>query len=222
MEVCRDFDGDITRVVVGSPECSPEEETATTEGIYSSGSNSSVPAGGSSGLAGGLLVMCRHLGCDQKVKVQDLKPHMGLCDFRPVAICDQGCGLPILQRDLTAHQEDNSNADIPRGSLEHLDIMGNTKAKEVKVNTGYPGHDCITALKVHVNRQQTRISQMQNDSADMRSQFQQRERHLVAEISKLHGRLQVQALQFKHKIKECRYKITYLARKTTQHLIQVG
>ena len=220
MEICSEFDQSLAEVVVageGSTACSPEgEETGTTEGTSSTTSNGSMPSGA---LPVALQVRCRHLGCEQRVHVQDLKTHMGACDFRPVGVCEKGCGLPILQKDL---KKENINEEIPSPNTENhsnLDIMGNNKERN-EVTENY-GHDCISALKTHVNRQQMKISQIQNDQTEFCNQFQQRERHLLSQIAGLHGKLQLQALQFRHKLHECRYKINYLARKTTQHIVKV-
>lgn len=225
MEICSQFDQNLAEVVVagkgGSAACSPEgEEALTTEGTSSTStcSNSSSMSVGTSTTA--LMVRCRHLGCEEKVQVRELKSHMGSCDFRPVGVCEKGCGLPILQKDLKSENRNEEQIPSPCNENESdLDIMGNNKDRSAEYKN--TGHDCIIALKTHVNRQQMKISQMQNDSTDLCNQFQQRERHLMSQISGLHGKLQLQALQFKRKIKECRYKITYLARKATQHLVKV-
>ena len=220
MEICRKFDKKLAEVVVpgeGSAACSPEgEETVTTEGTSSTSSNSGMPYGT---LPATLQVRCRHLGCEEKVHVQDLKAHMSACDFRPIGVCEKGCGLPILQKD---RKNQNKNEEIPSPSIQNhsnLDIMGNNKEPLAVIESN--GHNCIFALKTHVNRQQMRISQMQNDSTELSNHFQQRERHLLSQIAGLHGKVQLQALQFQNKLRECRYKITYLARKTTQHFVKV-
>ena len=220
MEICREFDQKLAEVVVpgeGSAACSPEgEETVTTEGNSSTSSNSGMPSGT---LPATLQVRCRHLGCEEKVHVQDLKAHMSACDFRPIGVCEKGCGLPILQKD---RKNENKNEEIPSPNNENhsnLDIMGNNRAPRAVTENN--GHNCISALKTHVNRQQMRISQMQNDSTELSNQFEQRERHLLSQIAGLHGKVQLQTLQFKHKLHECRYKITYLTRKTTQHFVKV-
>ena len=253
MEICSEFDQKLAGLVVGgvgggegstgSVACSPEGEEpvtiATAEGTSSmsnSSSNSSSNNGGNNMLPSGTplavtpqQVRCRHLGCEEKVHVEDLKAHMSACDFRPVGVCEKGCGLPILQKD-QKNQNKNEDDEIPSPNATEnhstLDIMGNRKNKDQHYRGGTDhhnnkGHDCLSALKTHVNRQQMRISQTQDDSAEMRAQFEHRERHLLSQIAGLHGKVQLQALQFKHKLNECRYKITYLARKTTQHLVKV-
>ncbi len=203
-----------------------EEDTPSTESTFcSTSSTSSMSAETSKDVPVGLLVRCRHLGCDQQLQVRELKSHMGSCEYRPVGVCEQGCGLPILQRDLQNH---NANEDVsddipsPVENNSNLDMMGNPKEKPFGSVKGIPRHDCITALKTHVNRQQMRISQMQTDQAEACRQVQARERQLVAQIQGLQVKLQRQNQQYKRKLGDYRYRANYLAGKATQHFIQVN
>ncbi|CAE1252735.1 PDZRN3_4 [Acanthosepion pharaonis] len=71
-------------------------------------------------------VSCRNPGCSQTVNLGQLVAHeTDECEWRPVGICQRGCGLVLLQRAVTAGHEcvealknQIGEQEIRTGSLE--------------------------------------------------------------------------------------------------------
>ncbi len=201
------------------------------------------------------LVRCTNMGCEAKLAVADIKSHLEACEFRPVAVCESGCGLPIVLRDiknannknntvrhsnnqldkqpLVRTREDMNNIQVQEGVYMSDMILGN--CKDTKDGNGLGGlsgfregikgsmvnHDCLMALKVHVNRQQARISALEEDARDACGRLRQRERILLAQVAKLQSKLQLQGLHWQRKVKACHKRLSALARQATEHLVKV-
>uniref|UniRef100_A0A3B3VS56 RING-type domain-containing protein n=1 Tax=Poecilia latipinna TaxID=48699 RepID=A0A3B3VS56_9TELE len=128
-------------------------------------------------------------GCDAVVTLQHLAEHAETCDFSPAKCGNRGCEEVVSARDLDAHMREaceHRAAGICEGGCELTLTHREQKSS---------GHCCVRALKA------------QNGALS-----NQREKALLAQLSAVHGELQMTALKYQKKLTEYSERIDSLTK----------
>lgn len=130
---------------------------------------------------------CRHRGCSEVLNLGDMDAHMReTCDYRPVGVCEGGCGLMLTHRERRLS-----------------------------------GHCCVRALKAHNSALQCKIMSLDREFKTQTIKANKREKSLLAQLSAVHGELQMTALKYQKKFTEYSERIDSLT-KTVAFSCKVG
>uniref|UniRef100_A0A8C0GJT7 Uncharacterized protein n=1 Tax=Chelonoidis abingdonii TaxID=106734 RepID=A0A8C0GJT7_CHEAB len=110
---------------------------------------------------------CRHKGCPEVLSLKDVDAHMReSCELRPAGICQQGCGLVLLQRDLAGGAQ-------PGG-----------------------GHCCLRALRSQNSSLQGQRASLEQELKRQALKWSKREKSLLAQLAALQSEVQLTALRY--------------------------
>ncbi|XP_061407955.1 E3 ubiquitin-protein ligase PDZRN3 isoform X1 [Lethenteron reissneri] len=134
---------------------------------------------------------CRNKGCPEVLNLRDMDAHMReSCDYRPVGICERGCGLMLVQRD---HRGDAAGAGGGGGG-------------------GGGGHSCLKALRSHSASVMAKVASLEYDCKKAALRASKREKSLLSQVSALQSELQSTALRYQKKLSEYRVQLERLSK----------
>uniref|UniRef100_A0A674K683 RING-type domain-containing protein n=1 Tax=Terrapene triunguis TaxID=2587831 RepID=A0A674K683_9SAUR len=109
-------------------------------------------------------------GCGRTVRLHQLAAHS--CEHRPAGICQQGCGLVLLQRDLAGGAQ-------PGG-----------------------GHCCLRALRSQNSSLQGQRASLEQELKRQALKWSKREKSLLAQLAALQSEVQLTALRYQVKFNQ--------------------
>ncbi|CAM4473661.1 unnamed protein product [Lepidochelys olivacea] len=116
---------------------------------------------------------CRHKGCPEVLSLKDVDAHMReSCEHRPAGICQLGCGLVLLQRDLAG--------GAPPGR----------------------GHCCVRALRSQNGSLQGQRASLEQELKRQALKWSKREKSLLAQVAALQSEVQLTALRYQVKFNQ--------------------
>lgn len=154
-------------------------------------------------------------GCGAVVRLQHLAEHAESCDFAPAKCRHRGCGELLSARDVDAHMRETCELR-PAGACEAGCGLTLT-ARERRLG----GHCCVSALRAHSSALQCKIVSLDREFKTQTIKANQREKALLAQLSAVHGELQMTALKYQKKFTEYSERIDSLT-KTVASSCQVG
>ncbi|KAM4740209.1 E3 ubiquitin-protein ligase PDZRN3-B isoform 2-T2 [Anableps anableps] len=145
-------------------------------------------------------------GCDAVVTLQHLAEHAEMCDFSPAKCRNKGCEEVLSVRDLDAHMREACEHRAA-GICENGCGLTLTH-REQKLNS----HCCVRALKAHNGALQCKLLILDRELKKQAIQANQREKALLAQLSAVHGELQMTALKYQKKFTEYSERIDSLTK----------
>uniref|UniRef100_A0A3P9QGC0 PDZ domain containing RING finger 3b n=1 Tax=Poecilia reticulata TaxID=8081 RepID=A0A3P9QGC0_POERE len=145
-------------------------------------------------------------GCDAVVTLQHLAEHAETCDFSPAKCGNRGCEEVVSARDLDAHMREaceHRAAGICEGGC------GLTLTHPEQKSSG---HCCVRALKAQNSALQCRLLVLDRELKKQAIRANQREKALLAQLSAVHGELQMTALKYQKKLTEYSERIDSLTK----------
>ncbi|XP_016522176.1 E3 ubiquitin-protein ligase PDZRN3-like isoform X2 [Poecilia formosa] len=145
-------------------------------------------------------------GCDAVVTLQHLAEHAETCDFSPAKCGNRGCEEVVSARDLDAHMREaceHRAAGICEGGCELTLTHREQKSS---------GHCCVRALKAQNGALQCRLLVLDRELKKQAIRANQREKALLAQLSAVHGELQMTALKYQKKLTEYSERIDSLTK----------
>ncbi|XP_077948653.1 E3 ubiquitin-protein ligase PDZRN3-B isoform X3 [Gasterosteus aculeatus] len=143
-------------------------------------------------------------GCDAVVKLQHLAEHAGMCEYAPVKCRNGGCDETLNLRDADAHMRETCDCR-PAGTCDGGCGLTLTHREQ---RSG--GHCCVRALKAHNGALHCRIVSLDREFKKQTIEANKREKSLLAQLSAVHGELQVTALKYQKKFTEYSERIDCL------------
>ncbi|XP_075871815.1 E3 ubiquitin-protein ligase PDZRN3-B isoform X3 [Nelusetta ayraudi] len=154
-------------------------------------------------------------GCGAVVRLQHLAEHAESCDFAPAKCRHRGCGELLSLRDVDAHMRETCELR-PAGVCEAGCGLTLT-VRERRLG----GHCCVSALKAHSGALQCKIVSLDREFKTQTIKANQREKSLLAQLTAVHGELQMTALKYQKKFTEYSERIDSLT-KTVASSCQVN
>ncbi|XP_075871812.1 E3 ubiquitin-protein ligase PDZRN3-B isoform X1 [Nelusetta ayraudi] len=154
-------------------------------------------------------------GCGAVVRLQHLAEHAESCDFAPAKCRHRGCGELLSLRDVDAHMRETCELR-PAGVCEAGCGLTLT-VRERRLG----GHCCVSALKAHSGALQCKIVSLDREFKTQTIKANQREKSLLAQLTAVHGELQMTALKYQKKFTEYSERIDSLT-KTVASSCQEG
>ncbi|ESO89885.1 hypothetical protein LOTGIDRAFT_164579 [Lottia gigantea] len=152
-----------------------------------------------------MVVKCDFVerGCGVTFRLMDLVSHTQDCAFRPVTCENYGCGATLNAGDLVHHEADECMFR-PVGICQK-------GCGQVLLQNNQDNHDCLEALKLHINQQELRIGTLSEDLKRQNFKHEKREKGLLGKVTDLHNDLKNQAMKFENKLSECKQHLTRLS-----------
>uniref|UniRef100_A0A673C2U9 PDZ domain containing ring finger 3 n=1 Tax=Sphaeramia orbicularis TaxID=375764 RepID=A0A673C2U9_9TELE len=155
-------------------------------------------------------------GCDAVVKLQHLAEHAEMCDYSPAKCRNKGCDLELNLRDMDAHMRETCE-HRPMGMCESgCGLMLTFKEHKLK------SHCCLRALKAHNVALQSKIISLDREFKKQTIKANKREKALLAQLSAVHGELQMTALKYQKKFTEYSDRIDSLTKTVTSQFCVPG
>ncbi|XP_054472359.1 E3 ubiquitin-protein ligase PDZRN3-B isoform X2 [Anoplopoma fimbria] len=145
-------------------------------------------------------------GCDAVVKLQHLAEHAEMCEYAPARCRNNGCSEVLNLGDVDAHMRETCDCR-PVGICESGCGLTVTH-RERKTN----GHCCLRALKAHNGALHCKIISLDREFKKQTIKANQREKSLLAQLSAVHGELQMTALKYQKKFTEYSERIDSLTK----------
>ncbi|XP_075871814.1 E3 ubiquitin-protein ligase PDZRN3-B isoform X2 [Nelusetta ayraudi] len=145
-------------------------------------------------------------GCGAVVRLQHLAEHAESCDFAPAKCRHRGCGELLSLRDVDAHMRETCELR-PAGVCEAGCGLTLT-VRERRLG----GHCCVSALKAHSGALQCKIVSLDREFKTQTIKANQREKSLLAQLTAVHGELQMTALKYQKKFTEYSERIDSLTK----------
>ncbi|XP_068451086.1 E3 ubiquitin-protein ligase PDZRN3-B isoform X2 [Clinocottus analis] len=145
-------------------------------------------------------------GCDAVVRLQHLAEHAEMCDYAPAKCRNRGCGDVLNLGDVDAHMRETCDCR-PVGTCESGCGLTLTH-REQRSN----GHCCLRALKAHNGALQCRVISLDREFKKQTIKANKREKSLLAQLSAVHGELQMTALKYQKKFTEYSERIDSLTK----------
>ncbi|XP_046353325.2 E3 ubiquitin-protein ligase PDZRN3-like isoform X2 [Haliotis rufescens] len=143
-------------------------------------------------------------GCTEILRLTDLVDHTQECQHRPVGCSNPGCGVVVSHKDLGDH-EGTMCQYRPVGVCQigcGLVLFQNTSEE----------HDCVGALKNHINNQNLKVGGLEQEIKRISFKFTKREKALLTQVSSLHSDIQLQALRFQRKLNDYKNQLARLTK----------
>uniref|UniRef100_A0A8D3B0P1 PDZ domain containing RING finger 3b n=1 Tax=Scophthalmus maximus TaxID=52904 RepID=A0A8D3B0P1_SCOMX len=145
-------------------------------------------------------------GCGAVVQLQHLAEHADACDYGPAACTNRGCGEVLSRRDVDAHAR-QACEHRPAGLCE-----GGCGLTLTHRERGSSGHCCLRALRAHNGALHCRLLGLDRELKTQTIRANKREKALLAQLSAVHGELQVTALKYQKKFTEYSERIDALTK----------
>ncbi|TWW61535.1 E3 ubiquitin-protein ligase PDZRN3-B [Takifugu flavidus] len=145
-------------------------------------------------------------GCDAVVKLQHLAEHAEMCEYSPVKCRNKGCSEVLNLGDMDAHM---------RGTCEHRAVglcEGGCGLMLTYREQRVSGHCCVRALKAHNSALQCKLVCLDREFKKQTIKANKREKALLAQLSAVHGELQMTALKYQKKFTEYSERIDSLTK----------
>ncbi|XP_029006357.1 E3 ubiquitin-protein ligase PDZRN3-B isoform X2 [Betta splendens] len=143
-------------------------------------------------------------GCDAVVKLQHLAEHAEMCEYSPAKCRNRGCNEVVSLRDMDTHMRET--CDYRAAGLCESGCGLMLTHKEQKLN----GHCCLRALKAHNGALQCKMMSLDREFKKQAIKANEREKELLAQLSAVHGELQMTALKYQKKFTEYSERIDSL------------
>lgn len=145
-------------------------------------------------------------GCDAVVKLQHLAEHAEMCEYSPAKCRNRGCSEVLSLRDMDAHVRETCEYR-PVGICESgCGLM--LSHKELKTN----GHCCVRALKAHNSALHYKMLSLDRELKKQTIKANKREKSLLAQLTAVHGELQMTAQKYQKKFTEYSERIDSLTK----------
>ncbi|XP_029948023.1 E3 ubiquitin-protein ligase PDZRN3-B isoform X1 [Salarias fasciatus] len=145
-------------------------------------------------------------GCDAVVRLQRLAEHAEMCAFSPAKCRNRGCDAVLNLRDVDAHMRETCE-HRPAGTCEGGCGLTLTH-RELKSKS----HCCVRALKAHNGALRCRLLLLDRELKTQTIRANDREKALLAQLSAVHGELQMTALKYQKKFTEYSERIDSLTK----------
>ncbi|TNN55489.1 E3 ubiquitin-protein ligase PDZRN3 [Liparis tanakae] len=145
-------------------------------------------------------------GCDAVVRLQHLAEHAEMCDYAPAMCRNRGCGELLDPRDVDAHMRETCDCR-PVGMCESGCGLTLTHREQMS-----DGHCCLRALKAHNGALHCKVISLDREFKKQTIQANKREKSLLAQLSAVHGELQMTALKYQKKFTEYSERIDSLTK----------
>ncbi|KAM9859909.1 E3 ubiquitin-protein ligase PDZRN3-B isoform 2-T2 [Aulostomus maculatus] len=145
-------------------------------------------------------------GCAAVVQLQHLAEHAGVCDFSPAKCRNRGCDEVLNLRDVDAHMRETCEYRAVGVCEGGCGLMLSRREQE-------PGnHCCLRALRAHNRALQCKVLCLDRELKTQTIRANQREKALLAQLSAVHGELQMTALKYQKKFTEYSERIESLTK----------
>lgn len=145
-------------------------------------------------------------GCDAVVKLQHLAEHAEMCEFSPVKCRNKGCSEVLNLGDMDAHRRETCDYR-PVGICEGgCGLMLTHREQRLS------SHCCVRALKAHNSALQCKLICLDREFKKQTIKANKREKALLAQLSAVHGELQMTALKYQKKFTEYSERIDSLTK----------
>uniref|UniRef100_A0A8C6SL77 PDZ domain containing RING finger 3b n=1 Tax=Neogobius melanostomus TaxID=47308 RepID=A0A8C6SL77_9GOBI len=145
-------------------------------------------------------------GCNTVVKLQHLAEHAEMCEFAPVKCRNIGCEDVLNLRDLGAHMRDTCDHRAAGVCDSGCGLMLTHQELRLK------SHCCVQALKAHNTALQCKMISLDREFKKETIKANKREKTLLAQLSAVHGELQMTALKYQKKFTEYSERIDSLTK----------
>lgn len=145
-------------------------------------------------------------GCDAVVRLQHLAEHTEMCDYAPAMCRNRGCGEVLDPRDVDVHMRETCDCR-PVGTCESGCGLTLTHREQKS-----DGHCCLRALKAHNGALHCKVISLDREFKKQMIQANKREKSLLAQLSAVHGELQMTALKYQKKFTEYSERIDSLTK----------
>ncbi|XP_072307996.1 E3 ubiquitin-protein ligase PDZRN3-B isoform X1 [Eucyclogobius newberryi] len=145
-------------------------------------------------------------GCDAVVQLQHLEEHAEMCEFAPVKCSNRGCEDVLSLRDLDAHMRDTCDHRAAGACESGCGLTLTHKEHRLK------SHCCVRALKAHNTGLQCKVISLDREFKKETIKANKREKALLAQLSAVHGELQMTALKYQKKFTEYSERIDSLTK----------
>lgn len=145
-------------------------------------------------------------GCDAVVKLQHLAEHAEMCEYSPVKCRNKGCSEVLNLGDMDAHA---------RGTCDYRAVglcEGGCGLMLTHREQRVSGHCCVRALKAHNSALQCKLICLDREFKKQTIKANKREKALLAQLSAVHGELQMTALKYQKKFTEYSERIDSLTK----------
>ncbi|XP_039971558.1 E3 ubiquitin-protein ligase PDZRN3-B isoform X2 [Xiphias gladius] len=145
-------------------------------------------------------------GCDAVVKLQHLAEHAEMCDYSPAKCRNKGCNELLNLGDMDAHMRETCDYR-PVGICEGgCGLMLTHKEQK------FSSHCCLRALKAQNSALQCKMISLDREFKKQTIKANKREKSLLAQLSAVHGELQVTAVKYQKKFTEYSERIDSLTK----------
>ncbi|XP_070702606.1 E3 ubiquitin-protein ligase PDZRN3-B isoform X2 [Pempheris klunzingeri] len=145
-------------------------------------------------------------GCEAVVRLQHLAEHAEVCDFSPAKCRNKGCSEVLSLGDMDAHMRETCDFR-PAGVCESgCGLMLSHREQRLS------GHCCLSALKAHNSALQCKLLSLDREFKKQTIKANKREKSLLAQLSAVHGELQLTALKYQKKFTEYSDRIDSLTK----------
>uniref|UniRef100_A0A8C3G9M7 PDZ domain containing RING finger 3b n=1 Tax=Cyclopterus lumpus TaxID=8103 RepID=A0A8C3G9M7_CYCLU len=145
-------------------------------------------------------------GCDAVVRLQHLAEHAEMCDYAPAKCRNRGCGEVLNPGDVDAHMRETCDCR-PVGTCESGCGLTLTHREQKS-----DGHCCLRALKAHNGALHCKVISLDREFKKQTIKANKREKALLAQLSAVHGELQMTALKYQKKFTEYSERIDSLTK----------
>uniref|UniRef100_A0A8C5HWD0 RING-type E3 ubiquitin transferase n=1 Tax=Gouania willdenowi TaxID=441366 RepID=A0A8C5HWD0_GOUWI len=155
-----------------------------------------------------LDIKCDHhaRGCDAVVKLQHLPQHTEMCDFSPAKCRNKGCDQVLNLRDVDAHMRETCEHRAAGVCADSCGLMLTHREQELK------SHCCVRALKDLNSALHCKMILLDREFKKQTIKANQREKALLAQLTAVHGELQMTALKYQKKFTEYSERIDSLTK----------
>uniref|UniRef100_A0A3Q3WW81 PDZ domain containing ring finger 3 n=1 Tax=Mola mola TaxID=94237 RepID=A0A3Q3WW81_MOLML len=145
-------------------------------------------------------------GCNAVVKLQHLAEHAEMCEYSPAKCRNKGCSEVLNLGDMDAHMRETCDYRAVGICEGGCGLM--LTHRELRLN----GHCCLRALKVHNSALQCKMICLDREFKKQTIKANKREKSLLAQLSAVHGELQMTALKYQKKFTEYSERIDSLTK----------
>lgn len=143
-------------------------------------------------------------GCDAVVQLQHLAAHAAVCAFSPAKCRNKGCDAVLSLRDVDAHMRDACDFRAAGVCAGGCGLPLTHREQTLK------SHCCVRALKAHSGALQCKLLILDRELKKHALQANRREKSLLAQLSSVHGELQMTALKYQKKFTQYSARIDSL------------
>uniref|UniRef100_A0A4W4EZT5 PDZ domain containing ring finger 4 n=1 Tax=Electrophorus electricus TaxID=8005 RepID=A0A4W4EZT5_ELEEL len=131
-------------------------------------------------------------GCRGVVKLQHLSDHVEMCDFSSVNCRNKGCGAVLNLKDMDSHMREKCEYRLTEVCKNGCGLMLTLKEK-------LENHNCRDALRTQNCVLEGKLNSLERQLRRQTIRASNRERSLLAQLSTVHGELQIAALEYQKK-----------------------